>query len=224
MPSSSTPPKDGQAPAAGESQDDTAGSQVETPEGDGGTSLTDVVALQKELTRAREDAAKFRAELKGLKDAQKAAREGELSETERLTAKVQELETKNADLDRKLREQTLSATVTQHAVRLGIVDPEAAVKLLDKDDLEVDDDGVPQNVETALKNLLREKPYLVSKTSAAPPAGGTNASSGAQGAPPPKLTADEMAAAQKAGMDPARYADLKGVKTLADWQRLNAKP
>lgn len=37
---------------------------------------------------------------------------------------------------------------------------------------------------------------------------------------PTGLSDDEMAAAERAGMSPERYAALKGVVTLEDWQRL----
>lgn len=37
-----------------------------------------------------------------------------------------------------------------------------------------------------------------------------------------KLTADELAAAQRVGTDPGRYAALKGVRSIDDFERLQA--
>jgi len=38
----------------------------------------------------------------------------------------------------------------------------------------------------------------------------------------PNLTAEELAAAQKYGMDPKKYEAMKGVTTYADWCALQA--
>jgi len=63
------------------------------------------------------------------------------------------------------------------ASKLGIVDPDAAFRLLDTASLEFDDNGQPKDVERALKALLSNKPYLAAgagHASATNPAGGTS--------------------------------------------------
>jgi hypothetical protein len=39
----------------------------------------------------------------------------------------------------------------------------------------------------------------------------------------PTLTEDELQAAKRAGMTPERYAEMKGVRTLNDYEALNAR-
>lgn len=186
MPENSTPGAESQDDTKPESQDDAGTStQDVAPEGDSGTSVTDVAQLQKELNKARKQAAETRAALKLLQDERKSETDQQLTEQQRLEQRVQELERTNEKLAATVRESVLTATVTQYAAKLGIIDPDAAVKLLDKDDLELDDDGRPLNVEQALKELVKEKPYLVGKMRN----GGstTDAASGAHEAPPPRL-------------------------------------
>ncbi|HMN13727.1 MAG TPA: hypothetical protein PKD55_15540 [Bellilinea sp.] len=50
--------------------------------------------------------------------------------------------------------------VTAKAAKLGIVDPDAAFKLLDTAKLEYDESGRPSNTEALLQSLLKDKPYL----------------------------------------------------------------
>ena len=63
----------------------------------------------------------------------------------------------------RLREQGVRSEVAMVSARLGVVDPEAAFRLLDTDDLDFDDKGQPTNVEAALKNLIRERPWLAQR-------------------------------------------------------------
>lgn len=78
----------------------------------------------------------------------------------------------------RLRQQGVRSEVAMASAKLGIVDAEAAYRLLDTNDLDFDDKGNPTNVEQALKNLTRERPWLVNRT----PRGG--ADGGAGGAAP----------------------------------------
>jgi hypothetical protein len=212
---------DGQEPTASAPQDGTSG-QPQAGAEDGSSStegITDVKALQQELSKARAQTAKHRAEAKAFKDAEAEKEKAALTESERLNRRLSELEARAKELEAKARAKTLEAAVAKQAVVLGIIDPDAAVKLLDAEDLEVDEEtGEPTNVEAALKALIKAKPYLVQKPEKQT-SGSINGAAGAEGGPAPKLTADELAAAQAAGMTPERYAALKGVKTLADWQK-----
>ena len=212
---------DGTAQAAGTEDPETGteGTPQDGAEGSSSTGITDVAVLQRELSKARAEAAKYRVESKTFKDAKAEEEKAALTEQERLTRRVAELEKAAADAEAKARAKAIEAAVAKQAVLLGIIDPDAAVKLLDAEDLELDDEtGEPKNIEAALKALIKAKPYLASKPDPTTP-GGTNGAAGTQAGPAPKLTADELAAAQAAGMTPERYAALKGVKNLADWQK-----
>lgn len=216
--STQTPVADEQDSKATDPQAGTEGQpQDGASDGNGGTTLTDVAALQSELNRARTEAAQFRAELKAIREAKKVEADQAKTEAQR----VVEMESEVAHLRAELATARLESAVTAHAARLNIIDPEAAVKLLDRSLLELDDDGNPKNVETALRDLIKERPYLAPKAPASVPSpGGTNAASGTAPGPTPRLTAEELEAAKLTGTDPARYAAMKGVKTLADYQRV----
>lgn len=218
---SATP--DGTAQAAGTEDPETGaeGTPQDGAEGSSSTGITDVAVLQRELSKARSEAAKSRVELKAFKDAETEKQKADLTEQERLTRRTTELEKALAEAEAKARAKAIEAAVAKQANLLGIIDADAAVKLLDAEDLELDSEtGEPTNIEAALKALIKAKPYLASKPEPQTP-GGTNGAAGTQAGPAPKLTADELTAAQSAGMTPERYAALKGVKTFADWQKAN---
>jgi hypothetical protein len=191
-----------------------------TEGGDSGTQTTDVAVLQRDLDHALAQAQQFRAELKALREAKRAEADAAKTEAQRIT----EMESENALLKAALAASRLEAAVAVHAGRLNIIDAEAAVKLLDRSKLELDEEGNPKNVEAALRDLIAERPYLAPKapTNVAP-SGGTNAASGTAPGPAPRLTAEELAAAKLTGTDPARYAAMKNVKTLDDYMKV-ARP
>lgn len=70
--------------------------------------------------------------------------------------------------------------IERTARRMGIVDEDAAYRLLDNDRLQWDDAGRPRNVEALLRDLIAERPWLrmegatASEASASPanPSGG----------------------------------------------------
>ena len=95
-----------------------------------------------------------------LKAAQQAAIDAQLSKEEQLTKRTVQLEAER-DFERQTRQDLVNRYEVQIAAgKLGIVDPDAAVKLLDWSSLEYADDGTPKDVDKALKLLLRERPYL----------------------------------------------------------------
>jgi|GEM_PF-3592255 len=183
-----------------------------------GSGITDVVVLQKELAKVRREAAENRVKLKAFEDVKAESDKAQLTEQQRTERRAAELEQKLVLAEAKARTKALEAAVAKAATKLGIVDPDAAVKLLDAESLELDDDGEPKNIDVALKALVKERPWLASKPETPTP-GSVNGAAGGEAGPPPKLTADELAAAQRAGMTPERYEKLKGVKTLDDWKK-----
>lgn len=80
------------------------------------------------------------------------------------------------DTESALKESRLTGTVLSAAAAKNIIDPSAAVALLDRSKLEYDKDtGLPTNVDAQLDALVKEKPYLVGKNGQRPaplPGGG----------------------------------------------------
>jgi len=120
------------------------------------------------VRKLRAEAADYRKRLRELEGKVRADEEAKLTEQERLQKRLAELERKEADYQMALQARTLEYEVKLHASRLGVVDPEAAYRLLDLKQIEFDEDGKPTNVEKAIKELVAKKPYLVSSAGAVP--------------------------------------------------------
>jgi hypothetical protein len=113
------------------------------------------------VRKLRAEAAEYRKRLRELENKVKAEEEAKLSEQERLQKRLAELERKEAEYQMVLQARTLEYEVKLLASRLGVVDPEAAYRLLDLKQVEFDEDGRPANLEKVLKDLVAKKPYLV---------------------------------------------------------------
>lgn len=78
--------------------------------------------------------------------------------------KFEELATKRqSDLDSAnttIREMKIERAVERVAGKLGAVDTEAVIKLIDKGALKIDKDGNVENAEEVVKALLEAKPFL----------------------------------------------------------------
>jgi predicted nuclease with TOPRIM domain len=121
------------------------------------------------VRKLRAEAADYRKRLRELEQTVKQHEEAKLSESERLQKRLAELEREQAAYQRERQERTLKYETMLAASKLGIVDPEAAYKLLDLTRIEFDEDGTPRNIEAALKELLKAKPYLAATATAGSP-------------------------------------------------------
>ena len=116
----------------------------------------------------------LRRRLKEHEEADEARRQADLTEAERKDMRIAELEAAREKDAQRVREMGLRSDVVSEAAKLGIIHPDAAFKLLDRSELDFDDDtGRWTGVDDALRSLVAEMPYLVAVTTAAT---GTNAS------------------------------------------------
>ena len=119
------------------------------------------------VQKANREAASLRQRLRATEAKLKAREEAEMSEIERQAARVQALEAELSESKSRAREASLRASVVDACRPLNIVDPEAALALLDRDSIDFDEDlGKWTGVEQALSALAESKPYLVEKNSA----------------------------------------------------------
>lgn len=160
-----------QAATSGEAATGTAGQE---PAGGAETiSLEEARKLRRESQSLRRRLAEFER----VDGERKAA---EMSEVERATQQAAALEQELARLRAERRAQMVRYEVMLRARALNVVDPDAAVRLLDLDGLTVDEDGAVdgETLDKALRGLLKGKPYLVKPAPA--PAPEVNARTGKQ--------------------------------------------
>jgi len=105
-----------------------------------------------------------------------------------LTSRIETVVQSAADAAERERQANINYQVAVGAQQVGIVDPEAAVALLNKSAIEWDGNE-PKNISALLTALLETKPYLKAQTSTPlvpPVVGPTNPAS--PGRPPEALT------------------------------------
>ncbi len=151
------------------------------------------------LSELRKENASHRTRLKKFEDEERARTEAQLSEQQKLEKRLADLQTQHDQVLRQSQERLVNAEVRLTATQLGIIDPDAAVRLLDWSALEYDEQGNPKNVDVLLKTLLKAKPYLSggSKQPGASAGGATNPGRG-QGT-------GELSWAAISRMTPAEY-------------------
>lgn len=236
-------PATGTGPASSET-DDNKDDAKEPATGSGTAPATGATPEATWTPPTREEWEATQKSIQNLEKAQKEAnkeaerRRKELAEVER--SKMTEDEAKDAELEElrakaeewqvSMAEAAIERQVTRLVPTLGIVDPEVVTRLLDWDNIEfVDGKPADGEVEREVKNLLQAKPYLAQKGGPAPATRtGSNAAEATSGSgPKPDMTSDELAAAEKAGMSPERWAAIRDASnkqgstgvSLKDWQK-----
>lgn len=133
------------------------GGDGEPPAGDGESQEGDAKDQMVPAAKLKEVNKEAQALRKRLRDAEKERDElksSQMSEQEKVTKERDELKESVATLEA----QTRDLTVQVLASKKGIVDPQAASKLLDWSKIE--DPSDESAVEEALADLVKEKPYL----------------------------------------------------------------
>ena len=113
--------------------------------------------------------------------------EAEAAKTKKLEEdkKFQELadinKKKAEDAENKYRTAQIDNRIQSEAAKLGVVDLEAVLKLIDRVNLKVDETGAVTGVEDAVKALLEAKPYLKGKAGQVTVGTPTNPGQGTEG-------------------------------------------
>src|SRR5690606_1914614 len=74
----------------------------------------------------------------------------------------------------QLQDKELDFQITEKARSLGAVDPSVVLKLVERGNIQIDEQGQVTGVEQAVKGLLEQKPYLVGKPVTPDIGSGTN--------------------------------------------------
>ena len=130
--------------------------------------------------------------------------QAQLTEKERLEARVEQAEKNAQAADQRITDAMISTAVQVQASQMGIVDPEAAYLLVDRANIRYTPEAGVTGVGDALTQLLEAKPYLkgANRTPNINPQGGQPDTS-------IRLTAEQREAAQMLGMSEEQYA--KGI-------------
>ena len=131
--------------------------------------------------------------------------QAQLTEKERLEARVEQAEKNSQAADQRIAEALISSAVQVQAGQMGIVDPEAAFLLVDRSNIRYTPEAGVAGVEDALTQLLETKPYLKGTNNRTPNIN----PEGSHPDTPVRLTADQRDAAQMLGMTEEQYA--KGI-------------
>lgn len=145
-----------------ETETQTTATEQQTQETPRSFSQADVDRIVKErLARVKADPPADYEELKtkaSKLDDLEAANKTELEKAQERMAKA---ERAAADAAERAQEHLLRAAVVAEAARKNVIDPEAAMALIDRATLEFDKEGAPTNIADAMDLLLKAKPYLV---------------------------------------------------------------
>jgi len=175
-------------------------------------------SLRTALKKANAESAKHRHASKELEDLKARSEAEKLSEKERLEKQLADLQSQHANATRQSQERIINYEVRLQAAQMGIVDPDAAAKLLDWSEIEYDDEsGAPTNVQDLLNALTKSKPYLL-KTPTSRPAtsgGATNPSRSTTTA------SKEISWEMIAQLTPAEYAARS--KDIQAWMAKNSR-
>ena len=106
-------------------------------------------------------------ELKTLAKKSREREDAEKSELQKAQERAAALEKEKESLLASQRIKMAQYDVAVKAAKLGIVDPDAAYRLMDQGKIEFDDAGNPTNTELLLQSLVKSKPYLVGSGSSA---------------------------------------------------------
>lgn len=145
--------------------------------------LKEIDRLKADLKKVHSESAGHRNKAKELDDLKAKLEADKLSETEKLQKQLATLQSEHDNAIRAAQERTINYEVRLQAAQMGIVDPDAAAKLLDWSQIEYDDNGAPTNVNDLLKNLLKTKSYLAGKAQVQTSGGATNPSRSTTTAP-----------------------------------------
>jgi hypothetical protein len=140
-----------------DSGDDGAGDgDDDAGDGDGGLAKKFGAEAAEYIRGLRRENAQHRTKLRETEAKVKEYEDRDLTEAEKTAREIEEL---RAGQERA-KEFLIRGEVKAQAAEIGIIDSDAAMRLLDRDGIAVDDEGNVSGVKKALEALVEAKPYL----------------------------------------------------------------
>ena len=125
------------------------------------TSASELEDIRKALKKANAEAAANRKALQAYQDAEEKRKQSEMTEVEKLQAKLTEMVSQQEATQQSLRETKLNAAIDLTAKTLKFRKVQEARALINRDALEFGEDGEWSGVEDALKALAKDSPHLI---------------------------------------------------------------
>ena len=146
--------------------DTSAGKQkTETPtsgsEGDLTKEQWEVAFKHPRFKDLAEEKKSLETQLKQIREEKEKEEEGKLKEKEKYKELAEKKDEQLQTLQTKFVRKTKEQAIIQEAVKLGISDTEAAIKLADLEKLQLNENGDVINAEEIVKGLVASRPYLV---------------------------------------------------------------
>lgn len=116
---------------------------------------------QRDAAEARREAAKYRTDLRTAQGEVEKFRQATMTDEQRRQAEADALRKENETLKEQARTAGLQAAVTEQATALRFHSPRAALAMLDRSQIEYDDNGKPTNLRALLEKVAADEPYLV---------------------------------------------------------------
>ena len=120
-----------------------------------------------------------------------------LTEKEKSDRAAAEWQRKAVDAEARVADTAIRADIRVQAVQLGIVDPDAAVALIDRSGIGYSDEEGVRGVADALTALVAAKPYLKGAAPAKPVAPNLNGKDGKAPGAAPQLTPEQRNVAHR---------------------------
>lgn len=130
-------------------------------------------------------------ELKTLRDQKTQDEQKSLQEQGKFKELAETRETEINQLKEKLQNNTIDQALTTKLVPEGVVDIEAALKLVDRSKVKIDENGNISGIEEVISSLKNDKAYLFGKTQQPSVGGPTNPGSSPSG--PMKFKRSQLA-------------------------------
>jgi hypothetical protein len=161
-------PTTGQEPTPVVSQEPTAPPTPPAPTGPEPTGTAPERYDAEYVKELRRSEAATRKRLAEAEARLKADEDAKLSEQERQAKRIADLEAQVAERDRTAAALRLQHAVERTARELGFADPADAALYLDREAVELGEDGAPRNVKALLGKVLEAKPYLKGQDTSGP--------------------------------------------------------
>ena len=221
-----TPPVDPQAGKTEDPQPQAGNNPPDPQAGDGEEKLSieEAKKLRSESHNLRKRLKELDASNNELKAFKEQIEAEKLSAEEKQQLAHKKIEQQLADIQKE-KESALKQVqalrvnneVFKHGQRLNIVDLDAATKLIDTSQIEYDESGNPSNIEPLLKELVKERSWLVGRQQQT--SGGATNPSRSQSAGQP-LTWDIIS--EMSIKDPAQYRARRA--EIQQWMANNPTP